>query len=370
MAGGRTRRLRGPIEAWPGYVDVLSTLLLVIVFVLVVFVLAQFILAQALSGRDRALEQLNRQVAELAQLLSLEQRANADLRKTVEQLSIGLQSTSEERDRAVAALPALQARAAENDRLVNEQRQRIVLLENQLKAAEALTAEQQGKLVANVAELDSEKKLSAEARSQVELLNQQIVALRQQLARIEAALQVSEAKDKQNRAQIEDLGKRLNLALAQKVEELARYRSEFFGRLREVLGNRGDIRVVGDRFVFQSEVLFGSGSADLNEAGQQQLKQLAATLIEISRRIPTDLKWIMRVDGHTDKLPIRTAQFPSNWELSAARAIAVTKYLIAQGVPPDRLAATGFGEFQPLEERDDEVALRRNRRIELKLTER
>lgn len=373
MPLARTRRLRAAPEAWPGYVDVLSTLLLVIVFVLVVFVVAQFFLAQALSGKDKALEQLNRQVAELAQLLSLEQRANADLRGNVAQLSASLAEAAGARD----GLAALQGRMAEDARELDLARQRIVILEGQLRENEAtlagrdtLLAEQRDKLVSNAAELEEEKKLTAQARSQVDLLNQQMLALRQQLARLEAALQASEAKDKESQAQIADLGRRLNLALAQKVEELSRYRSEFFGRLREALGNRPDIRIVGDRFVFQSEVLFSSGSAELNDAGLQQLAALARTLTDISRRIPPELNWVLRVDGHTDKAPIRTAQFPSNWELSAARAIAVTKYLISLGVPPERLAAAGFGEFQPLEDRDDEIARRRNRRIELKLTDR
>jgi chemotaxis protein MotB len=373
MSLSRARRVRSTAEAWPGYVDMLSTLLLVVVFVLVVFVVAQFFLAQSLSGKDRALEQLNRQVAELSQLLALEQKANAELRQNVSQLSASLAEAAGARDQ----LAALQARTADAARDLEQAQQRIVILEGQLKDAqsalanrETLLAEQREKLVSNAAELDEERKLSAQARSQVDLLNQQMIALRQQLARLEAALQASEAKDKESQAQIADLGRRLNLALAQKVEELSRYRSEFFGRLREALGNRPDIRIVGDRFVFQSEVLFPSGSAELNDAGIQQISTLARTLNDIARTIPKDLNWVLRVDGHTDRQPIRTAQFPSNWELSSARAIAVTKYLILLGVPPERLAAAGFGEFQPLEDRGDEIAYRRNRRIELKLTER
>ena len=197
-----------------------------------------------------------------------------------------------------------------------------------------------------------------------------MAALREQLKRIEAALDVSEAKSTEQNVVIADLGRRLNLALASKVEELARYRSEFFGRLREVLGNRRDIRIVGDRFVFQSEVLFESGSAELGIEGAQQLAALAMALIEIARQIPAELHWILRVDGHTDRVPIATARFPTNWELSTARALSVTHFLVDQGIPPDRLAATGFGEFQPLDPRNDEIAFRRNRRIELKLTQR
>ena len=194
--------------------------------------------------------------------------------------------------------------------------------------------------------------------------------LRKQVARLNTALEASEAASKAQKAEIVNLGKRLNAALASKVQELARYRSEFFGRLRQVLGNRRDIRVVGDRFVFQSEVLFGSGSAEIGENGKRQLTQLAQTLKSISAKIPKDLDWVLRVDGHTDHVPIKTAAFPSNWELSTARAISVVKFLISRGIPARNLAAAGFGEFRPLDARTDEIAYRRNRRIELKLDQR
>ncbi|WP_281018829.1 MULTISPECIES: peptidoglycan -binding protein [unclassified Minwuia] len=226
-------------------------------------------------------------------------------------------------------------------------------------------ARQQGQ-----AELTEEQRISEAARRQVNLLNLQLADLRKQLAQIQALLDEFEAKDAENKATIADLGQRLNRALAAQVEKLSRYRSEFFGRLREVLRGQQGIRIVGDRFVFQSEVLFGSGSAEMGVAGRIQLTKLAETLIDISRRIPDDINWILRVDGHTDSVPISTPRFPSNWELSAARAIAVSKYLILQGLPPDRLAPTGFGEFHPIEPGDSELARRRNRRIELKLTER
>jgi chemotaxis protein MotB len=216
----------------------------------------------------------------------------------------------------------------------------------------------------------AERKLSTEQRSQIALLNQQVQALRREIERLNAALDAADIKDKESQATIADLGKRLNRALASKVEELSRYRSEFFGRLREVLGNRPGIQIVGDRFVFQSEVLFPSGSADLQPGGEAQMQQLAETLLEISREIPSELAWVLRVDGHTDPVPISTAQFPSNWELSSARAISVVKFLISQGVPAERLAATGFAQYQPLDARKDEIGYRRNRRIELKLTER
>ncbi len=218
--------------------------------------------------------------------------------------------------------------------------------------------------------LAAEKETSRAARAQVEQLSQQLAALREQLARISAALDLSEAKVKAQQGQIVELGRRLNLALVNKVEELARYRSEFFGRLRQIIGDRPDIRVVGDRFVFQSEVLFTPGSAELGDAAKRQLAPVFTALLEISSQIPNDLNWVLRVDGHTDKRPISNAQFPSNWELSAARAISVVRYAIDQGIPASRIAATGFADNQPIDTSDGDDAYRRNRRIELKLTER
>jgi len=239
-----------------------------------------------------------------------------------------------------------------------------------LAVLQSLHDELLAKLAAAEDARGEQETLTEKAQTQVLLLNRQVAALREQLARIADLLAAAEAKNKADNVQIADLGRRLNVALANKVQELARYRSEFFGRLREVLGNRQDIRIVGDRFVFQSEVLFASGSAELGAAGREQMAQLAKTLVQIAKKIPKDLPWILRVDGHTDSAPIHTAEFPSNWELSTARAVSVVEFLITQGIPANRLAATGFGEFQPLESGLSNEAFRRNRRIELKLTER
>lgn len=356
MALSRRRNDHQAAGAWPGYVDVLSTLLMVIVFVLAVFILVQFFLANAISGRDKAIDALRSELAGLVDQLALEKSNNAQLRVDLTNLQATLSSANAERDQLAAVLAESQARADESEKRLAEQQQIVVDL--------------QGKLVSGSGQLEQERRLTAEARSQVDLLNRQLMALREQMAQIERILKESEDKDKANQAQISDLGKRLNAALARKVDELVNYRSEFFGRLRQALGNRRDIQIVGDRFVFQSEVLFDSASAELKPEGREQIAKLAKTLIEISSKIPTDLPWVLRVDGHTDKLPINTPQFPSNWELSSARAISVVKFLASQGVPVERLAATGFGEFQPLDAREDQIAYRRNRRIELKLTER
>ncbi len=537
---------RRSVNIWPGFVDGLASLLLVVIFVLMVFMVAQFFLSVALSGRDAALSKLEREVSQLAELLSLERKENADLRVQSSDLSAQLSSSlaardtlqnqlsalNDERDGLTAQLEqsvsrrdSLENQLADLTRQYDEAQVKQESLSNQLasiiderdsltsslsereaekaaleeqaedlakrlglseeeiarsaeelktaystieadkekievqlaelaalqklreeeeaKAAAALadkTAEleeafksieadketieaqlaelallkrlreeeaalaktqledayttieadretietqlaelallqqMRDELTAGLASADdaaaAQEELTEKAQAEVVLLNRQIAALRQQLARIAVTLEATEAKNLEQEVQIADLGSRLNVALASKVQELARYRSEFFGRLREVLGDRRDVRVVGDRFVFQSEVLFASGAAELEEAGKSQLASLAATLREISRNIPPEVEWVLRVDGHTDRAPINTYAFPSNWELSTARAISVVKFLNAQGIPANRLAATGFGEFQPIDEGTDEIAYRRNRRIELKLTQR
>jgi chemotaxis protein MotB len=343
MALGRNRRRERSVDYWPGFVDALSTLLLAIMFLLTVFVLAQFILSREISGKDEVLNRLNSQIAELTQLLALEKSGKQDLEDTLASLQSSLASSETERTR-------LQQ-----------------LLESGTGSADAANVKV-GRLTQ---ELDAEKQVSTRAMSQIELLNQQIAALRAQIAAIEEALQASEAKDANSQAKISDLGRRLNVALAQRVQELNRYRSDFFGRLREILSDRENIRIVGDRFVFQSEVLFPSGGNVLNPAGEVEMAKLATAILDLAREIPPEINWVLRVDGHTDNVPLTgTGRYSDNWELSAARAISVVKYLIAQGVPANRLVAAGFGENQPIAEGDSVEARSQNRRIELKLTER
>ncbi len=462
------RRRGGGGEAlnpWPGYVDALSTLLMVIIFVLLVFVLAQAFLSVALTGKDQALDRLNRQMAELADMLSLERGHSSDLQAAMAGLNRELKASNEARDQLAGQVSGLQARLAEasakrdalqveRDRLsaqladttlqaqsaaartaqlqqrladaaaqqdsagqdaamtaaqlTDAKRQlaaaqadlartvsadkatiqaRLADLANLSQQVQALTAlrdelEAQAKdaaaravtdaqaRAALAAQLADEHKLSDSARAQIALMNQQMAQLRAQLAQVSAALDLSEKAAAAKDVQIANLGSRLNTALANKVEELQRYRSEFFGRLRDVLANRPGVQIVGDRFVFQSEVLFPTGSADMTPAGQDQINDLATTLKSLAGEIPKDIPWIMRVDGHADRQPIGRGQFASNWELSAQRAITVVKLLIADGVPPNHLAATGFAEFQPLDNADTPEAYAKNRRIELRLTDR
>ena len=342
MALARTRRSETGFNYWPGFVDAPSTLVLSIVFLLSVFLVVQFFLSQQITGKDKALEELNAKIAQLNDLLSLEKLGKLNLDDQISQLRAGLASAQSERDRVKGLYEGL-ANAGSD--------------------AAGRTSEL-GKA------LDSEKQVSARALAQIEVLTQQISALRRQLAALEEALDVSEKRDRESQGRIADLGQRLNVALAQRVQELSRYRSEFFGRLRAILGNRPDIRVVGDRFVFQSEVFFDTGQATLLPEGRAELDTVASALTDLDKQIPSEIAWVLRVDGHTDVRPINSPVFKSNWELSSARAISVVQYLVSLGVPAQRLVAAGFAEFQPLDTATTEDAYKRNRRIELKLTER
>jgi chemotaxis protein MotB len=431
-------------NAWPGYVDVLSTLLMVVIFVLMVFVIAQVFLSRALTGSQDALAELRTQLAALSDTLAMRVEEKEQLSAQLGELSSALAKVTSERDALnqqltvvigerdqarrdlnayAAELAAAQQGAAELDektkaelaarakeledayKTVDADREKIKALLSDIAVLQSLRDEMARKLLAqedalkkadetrqataeelkkaelalNVSEeekkktssdLIEEKKISESARLQLVMLNQQLLALRNQIATLNAALEASEQKAKDQQIQIADLGSRLNAALANKVAELASYRSEFFGRLKEVLGERPDVQVVGDRFVFQSEVLFDVGSDEIGDPGKAQLAQFARTLLEISGTIPQDIDWILRVDGHTDARPIYTFKFPSNWELSSARAIAVVKFLESQGVPANRLVAAGFAENRPLDFSGSEEAYRRNRRIELKLDQR
>jgi chemotaxis protein MotB len=431
MASMSRRRGAAADYTWPGYVDALTTLLMVLIFLLSLFSVAQFTLSNALSNRDTAIDQLSRQIGDLANQLSIEKRSSQGLQKDLEQLTLQLRQARGERDRLSADLAGERKSSdtfkVERDQLTERltsmltERDRLAAaLQSQAKEAEAKAAAQQKETEAKAAaqqkeaeariaalqketevkaadlqkeierqrleltrlaaslaaanqekgklfgDLTEEQKLAAEQKAAVVRMTAELSGLKDELARLNAALEASDTKSKDQQAQIVDLGQKLNRALASKVEELARYRSEFFGKLREALAGQRDVQVVGDRFVFQSEVLFPSGSAQLQPAGEKQLAEVAQRLLEIASRIPKDINWALQVDGHTDDKPIRNVVYPSNWELSAARAIAVVKFLHSQGIPNGRLVAAGYGEYQPLSAIDSA----RNRRIELKLTSR
>lgn len=380
----RRRPLPEGLNPWPGYVDALSTLLMTTIFVLLVFVSAEIALSVILSNRTRALDQLNAKISALADTLALEKSKSRELETRLATLSRALseaEAARTELSRKLAASEARiaslseerDARAAEARRLADQIAALTALrdeLEKKAEEAAARARSEAEQKAAMAAELAQEKNFSDSARAQIALLNRQLEELRTQLASLQSALSAAEEASKAKDVEIANLGARLNAALAAKVEELQRYRSEFFGRLREVLANRPGIQIVGDRFVFQSEVLFPLGSADLTPEGVEEIKKLASTLKEIAREIPPDLPWILRVDGHADHHPVTGGQFASNWELSAQRAINVVKLLIAEGIPPEHLAATAFADYQPIAKGDSEEDYAKNRRIELRLTDR
>ena len=426
-----TRRSRTQeTNIWPGFVDALAALLMVIIFVLMIFIVAQFYLTQLLSGRDDDLAKLQGQILELGELLSIERTTNAKLASNIDRLNESLaiatakQETlnskiseliilneslggqvnilTAERDALDKNLKLSQSSLAmsqsdlegalqqlknietelEAKTLQNKQtkkeldgtRKLSLLMQSDLDEARDLLQKIIVKLskeklhLVNLKELN--KELNAKYSTSTNQLNAQILALRREMMSLNDILKKSEMENELKNVKIVDLGRKLNRALASRVQELAKFRSEFFGRLQDVLKNRRDIRTVGDRFVFQSEVLFASGASDIATAGKKELAQLARTLNSIAPNIPKKINWILQIEGHTDHIPISNERFQNNWELSAARAISVVEFLIGQGVPADRLSAAGYGEFQPLDKRRDEIGNRRNRRIEMKLTQR
>ncbi|MDA0998341.1 MAG: peptidoglycan -binding protein [Proteobacteria bacterium] len=404
---------------WPGFVDALATLLMVIIFLLMIFVLAQFFLGQALSGRDKALRQLENDLSRLTQVLALEKAETARLNTEVSSLTQQLSASLDARAGLEVNLTALRGKLGDTEsqlagalatnkadkEAITRQLAEIADLSRDISALKALKGELEREVSAlsvRAAEaekakdkldkdltisvkklgetsserdklkvgLANEREISESARAQLALLNHQMSALRAQLDALNAALDAAESDAKSKDVRIEALGQRLNAALAGKVQELTKYRSEFFGRLRDLLGRRQDVRIVGDRFVLQSEVLFAKSAAELGDVGKQELDKLARTLLEIARKMPADIKWILQIDGHTDKDPIATAKFPSNWELSTARALSVLHHLVSAGIPADKLAASGFGEYSPIADGDGEAVKAKNRRIEFKFTQR
>ncbi|MEZ5460499.1 peptidoglycan -binding protein [Dokdonella sp.] len=357
------RRRRRAFDIWPGFVDALTSLIMVMMFVLLIFAIGQFVLSDTLAGKNKALDSLNAQVAELARTLSLSEEQKNALDARVAELSASLGATQAERnllggelDAANVQVASLSADIAALDALKTQLEAEVARLSTQLDSTHQ--------------DLVKQTELGNAATAQVELLNRQMAAIREQLGKLEAALGIAnrdlDAKD----AKIADLGKQLNIALANRVGELERYRSEFFGKLREALGNRTDVQVVGDRFILPTDILFESGSAELDGSAQARLESLATTVREVSAEIPSSIDWVLRIDGHTDKRPIHTDRFPSNWELSTARAVAIVKYLVVQGIPAHRLSANGFGQFQPIDNANTPEAFAQNRRIELQLTNR
>ena len=379
---GNTRRSEN--FTWPGFVDALASLLMVIIFVLMVFVLIQANLVYRVSGQDATLGEMRQQLASLSELLNIERRASADLAADLAQLQIQLDSSEKERGALTQQLALVQAalgtrtseltalttKQAETEAALNaardaldERLRALQMVEGQLALTEARNRTQQQKMQ------DLEAQTTA-SKAEVAQMTLVLAGLRQRIEELSALLAEKDQQAKDDQIAIANLGKSLNNALASRVQELQQFRSEFFGRLRDVLKGRDDVQIVGDRFVFQSEVLFAPGQADIGATGQQQLSQLAVALADIAAKIPDDINWVLQVDGHTDNLPVRAGRYADNWDLSTERALSVVRFLVSQGVPAARLAATGYGEFQPLTSGDTTEDRRLNRRIELKITQR
>ena len=413
-------------NVWPGYVDALSALLMVVIFVVLIFTLTQFLLSEILSGKESELVRLHRRMDEIVRLLGLEKERNEVLTTEISSLSGLITDISREKESMSSRLSELTKRSGLDQAEIKRQLLLIASLQEDINALRVMRRELEAKvdqyagaLSAKKIELGSlrdrtmsletrladeqertvlaqkiidhrdvriqalsalvgehekalkdERQLSKNARAELALLNQQITNLKKQLEEISQALKVAELEKSVQAAEMEELGKRLNIILAKRVNLLEQYRSEFFGRLREILGDSPYVRVEGDRFVLQAELLFESGSADLGEEGKQHLIQIAVILQQLSKRFPNDLNWILRIDGHTDRVPIHTQIFKSNWELSTARAVSVVRFLANNGIPEDRMAATGFSKFHPIDPAETLEAYRKNRRIEMKLTAR
>ncbi len=379
---GNARRVEN--FTWPGFVDALATLLMVFIFVLMVFVLVQVNLAYRVSGQDATMGEMRQQLASLGELLSLERRASADLASNLAQITgqlnastiasddlttqlASLQSTLAVRRDEIQALTAKQANTqaalVETRTALENRLGALQLAEGQLALADAQNQSADAKI-------QSMERNAAASKSSIAEMTGALAALRQRIETLTALLQENELQTSRDKVAIANLGKSLNNALASRVQELQQFRSEFFGRLREVLKGRDDVQIVGDRFVFQSEVLFAQGQAKIGVQGQEQLSKLAVALNEIAAKIPADIHWVLQIDGHTDDVPIRAGRYQDNWDLSTERALSVVRFLRDRGLAANRLAAAGYGEFQPLDPAKSADARRLNRRIEMKITQR
>ena len=365
---------------WPGFVDALASLLMVFVFVLMVFVLIQANLAYRLSGQDASLSALRQELAQLGELLSLEREAgsvlSADLARTSAQLAIAEEQNNSLTAQLEQLTRQLASESADKRRLQTDlDAEKAALADLQArslartKAFEEQLSQTSQRLAAQTQSLGQQTRRADTASAEVARLTTAMESLRSELSRLRALLAEREKQAEEDKIAIANLGKALNSALANKVQELRRFRSEFFGRLRDVLEGRSDVKIVGDRFVFQSEVLFAPGQASIGEEGQKQLAQIAAALTEIIREIPDDIPWILQIDGHTDDVPV-SGVYADNWDLSTERALSVVRFMIREGVPASRLSASGYGEFQPIATGNSVEDRQKNRRIELKLTQR
>ena len=392
MALARRSHARGADSfIWPGFVDALATLLMVIIFVLMVFFLIQINLAQRVSGQDQTLTKLRGEIAELTNLLNMERQTVDELTLNNQQLTLALNQSEGMVQSLNATIAALEASLATSEDEKTSLEKLLAAMTDRAEEAEADRDQAQGNYQNAIEEIDQQKLMLAALQARLDemtasrdaaneevnaskrdilALNQSLQALRQKMGELQALLDEKEEEARRAKEATVNLTRQLNNALTSKVLELQRFRSEFFGRLRDVLKDRSDIKIVGDRFVFQSEVLFDAGSADIGAEGEKQLMELSLALTEIADSIPTDIDWVLQITGHTDDIPINTPRFRDNWDLSTERALSVVRYLVLAGIDPDRLSAAGFGEFHPIDRGTTPEARARNRRIEVKLTRR
>ncbi len=376
MIANKTRR-RQVDYTWPGFVDALSSLLMVIIFVLMIFVLSQFFLSQKMSGQDEALVNLRNNLAELGELLSLERDTTTELTSQLSILEDKIKQVKNELEDEKKLtkqfnndliskneiINSNQNKILELQKIIDEKIQNTLLLQSNINNLNKDVEENKLELVKKNKELKANKE-------EINTLISASLKLKNKLTQLQALLAAYKAKDKKEKVKTINLGKGLNSALARRVEELQKFRSDFFGRVRELIKGRKEIRIVGDRFVFQSEVLFSLGSDELGAKGKIEMKKLATTLMEIEKSLPNDIDWILQIEGHTDSLPVKKGQsYADNWELSTKRALSVLRFLIKEGINPKKLSASGFGSYQPIDSKNTEEARMKNRRIEMKITQ-
>ena len=362
---------------WPGFVDALSSLLMVIIFVLMIFVLSQFFLSKKMSGQDEALIELRNNLIELGQLLSIERDANTELTAQLSILETKIVEIKDELIKEKDKTKQYQEKINDKQKIIAFNENKILnlrkVLEDKIKNSTELkdmVSNLEKKVDKKNVELKNKNKLISSNKDEISKLISASIKLKNKLTQLQTLLSAYKAKDKKEKVNTVNLGKDVNSALARRVEELEKFKSDFFGRVRELIKGRKEIRVVGDRFVFQSEVLFSLGSDELGVEGQIEMQKLATTLMEIEKSLPTDIDWILQIEGHTDSLPVKQGQtYKDNWELSTKRALSVLRFLIKQGIEPSRLSASGYGSFQPIDKDNTKSARMKNRRIEMKITQ-
>ncbi len=376
MLLNKTRRKQVDFT-WPGFVDALSSLLMVIIFVLMIFVLSQFFLSQKMSGQDEALIELRNNLSELGELLSLERDVTTELTSQLSILETKILDIKKSLKQEKLLTSQYREELAGQSNIISFKENEIKNLNKDLEKSlqESISLKNNlsnlnKKINQNKYELNEKDKSLNASKDEIKRLISASLKLRNKLSQLQTLLSAYKAKDKKEKVKTINIGKDVNSALARRVEELQKFKSDFFGRVRELIKGRKEIRIVGDRFVFQSEVLFKLGSDELEPKGQLEMSKLALTLMEIEKSLPTDIDWILQIEGHTDSLPVKKGQnYRDNWELSTKRALSVLRFLIKEGIKPSRLSASGYGSFQPIDNKNTEIARMKNRRIEMKITQ-